>query len=412
MSPATRAKPKNTEKPVCRQVTRSLVANVVQALQPMVILPSDVDPPFWIDGEGLFPATELVPFRNALVHLPSVVFGEQADPAAYSIEPTPLLFNIYCLPFCFNPNADEPEEWLKFLESVWPQDQPSVWMLQEWFGYCLLPDTSHHKIAMLIGPPRSGRGTIARVMAALIGHENLAGPRLTALGTNFGLEPLIGKPVGIIGDAQLSGRTDTAPIIEALLSISGEDKLTIDRKHKTAWTGRLPTRLMILANELPKLVNQSGALASRLLVWKFTESFIGREDLGLDAKLAAELPGIFNWAVIGYQRLRERGPFIQAPAGTGLLEQFKDISSPVGIYAKERLEAGPGFQVDTAAVFTDWCSWCDAKRRRSGDDGSFGRQLRSVFPWLETKQRRGDTSAGEKSKVNYYEGLRFRVDSI
>jgi putative DNA primase/helicase len=72
--------------------------------------------------------------------------------------------------------------------------EPGVGLLQEWFGFCLLPDTSHHKIAILIGPPRSGPGTIARVMAALIGHENVAGPRLTALGTNFGLEPLIGKP--------------------------------------------------------------------------------------------------------------------------------------------------------------------------------------------------------------------------
>src|SRR5262249_51358701 len=42
--------------------------------------------------------------------------------------------------------------------------------------------------------------------------------------------------------ARLGGRSDQAAITERLLSISGEDALTIDRKHIVAWTGRLPTR--------------------------------------------------------------------------------------------------------------------------------------------------------------------------
>ena len=177
-------------------------------------------------------------------------------------------------------------EFYKFLASVWPDDPESIEAMQEWFGYCLLTDTRQQKIALLIGPPRSGRGTIARLMSALIGPENVAGPRLSALATNFGLEPLVGKPLATIGDARLSGRTDTGIIVEALLSISGEDTITIDRKHKAPWTGKLPTRLMLLSNELPRLPDQSGALASRFLVWRFTRSFLRNEDLGLDARLA------------------------------------------------------------------------------------------------------------------------------
>ena len=41
--------------------------------------------------------------------------------------------------------------------------------------------------------------------------------------------------------------------VERLLSISGEDTLTIDRKYRDPWTGRLPTRFMILTNELPQV---------------------------------------------------------------------------------------------------------------------------------------------------------------
>ena len=252
---------------------------------------------------------------------------------------------------------------------------------------------------------RSGRGTIARLIRALVGPENTAGPRISALATNFGLEPLIGKPLAIVGDARISGRSDTAAIVESLLSISGEDTLTIDRKHKSPWTGKLPTRLMLLSNELPRLPDQSGALASRFLVWKFTESFLGREDHGLDARLAAELPSILLWAIEGWKRLRDRGHFIQPRSGSELVDQVRDISSPVGVFVRERCDLGPGFQVDVAELFTEWCSWCDTKRRQSGDEATFGRNLRTVVPSIETKQRR----SGEKSRVRCFAGIGLKI---
>ena len=48
---------------------------------------------------------------------------------------------------------------------------------------------------LLIGPTRAGKGVIARVLKALVGRGNYAGPTLASLGTNFGLSPLIGKPL-------------------------------------------------------------------------------------------------------------------------------------------------------------------------------------------------------------------------
>ena len=64
----------------------------------------------------------------------------------------------------------------------------------------------------------------------------------------------------IVSDARISGRSDAKVVVERLLSISGEDSLTIDRKYKEPWTGRLPTRFLVLTNELPKLTDSSGAL--------------------------------------------------------------------------------------------------------------------------------------------------------
>ncbi len=394
-----------TDKPVCRQVTRTLVSNVQLALQSMTFLPGNTDPPFWIDGTGPFPANEVLPMRNALVHLPGVVTGDMAEPEKFMTEPTPRFFSAYALDFDFDLDADPPVELIKFLNSVWPDDPGSIDALQEWFGYCLLPDTRQQKIGTFIGPKRSGRGTIARLLKALVGSENVAGPRLSALATNFGLEPLIGKPLAIIGDARLSGRSDRGAIVEAMLAISGEDTITIDRKNKAAWTGKLPTRLMLLSNEIPKLPDESGALPSRQLIWKFKESFYGREDLGLDARLAAELPGILLWAIEGWKRLHARGYFLQPKSAEDLVSQMMDIASPVGTFVGERCDLGPTYQVDVAELFAEWCTWCESKRRPSGDEQTFGRNLRTVVPTMETKQRRAISGA----RVRCFTGIGLRI---
>lgn len=113
------------------------------------------------------------------------------------------------MPFAYDPAAPEPVKWLSFLRQLWPDDEESIAALQEFFAYVLSGRTDLHKIMLLIGPTRSGKGTIARVLAALLGKGNVAGPTLASLGTNFGLSPLLGNPLALGSDARLAGSTST-----------------------------------------------------------------------------------------------------------------------------------------------------------------------------------------------------------
>jgi len=88
---------------------------------------------------------------------------------------------------------------------------------------------------------------------------------------------------------------------------SGEDALTVDRKFLGSVTMKLPTRLMFLTNELPRMHDASAALAGRFVVLRLTRSFYGQEDIALTAKLVEELPGILLWATEGLNRLRAAG---------------------------------------------------------------------------------------------------------
>lgn len=361
--------------PLPFQPSRTTVENVSSAVKAVANLPGNVEAPAWLCDASNRPAPrELMPVRNGLLHLPS---GRLAAPS-------PLFFTLTASDVSFHADAPEPKEWLAFLRQIWPDDQQSIDALQDIFGYLISPDTSHQKIPLIVGPKRSGKGTIARVLTALLGQDSVTAPTLASLAMNFGLAPLVGKSVAIIGDARLSGKADQSAIAERLLSISGEDAITVDRKFQAAWTGRLGVRFLIMSNELPRLSDASGALASRFLVLTMTKSFYGNEDRSLANRLVTELPGILNWARAGYIRLRERGYFQPPDSAREAVEELEALGSPISAFIKESCTVAPGVRCPADDLFEAWKAWCEANgRREAGTVQSFGRDLRAVVSGLK-----------------------------
>ncbi len=118
-------------------------------------------------------------------------------------------------------------------------------------------------------------------------------------------------------------------VVERLLSISGEDSLTVNRKYRDQWTGKLPARLMLCSNELPLLGDASMAVAGRFVSLLLSRSFYGKEDLKLESELVAELPGILNWALDGLGRLADQGRFTRPASTDEMLGTLQDLASPV-----------------------------------------------------------------------------------
>src|ERR1700722_3095454 len=374
-----------------------MVGGVLDALRAAAHLESTIEPPAWLDGADGPPAHEIIACYNGLLHLPT----------RRQLPHTPPFLKHNAVDYAYQPNAPEPQQWLAFLDQVWPDDPESISTLQQISGYLLTSDTSQQKSALIIGPKRSGKGTIARVMARLVGPHNCVSPTLASLGERFGLAPLIGKSLAIVSDARLSGRADQQIIVERLLSISGEDRQTIDRKYSPQpWKGKLPTRFAIMTNELPKLGDASGALASRFVMLLMTRSFYGQEDHGLTDRLLTELPSILNWAIAGWAALQRRGSFQQPASARQALEQLEDLSSPIGACVREHCEIGPSCTVEVEEIFDAWKTWCEAQgRNHPGTKQSFGRGLSAAVPGLTAAQL---GSCGERVRV--YLGLKLKGD--
>jgi putative DNA primase/helicase len=373
--------------PVPWAPTRRKVGDVLEALQAVVHLSERLDPPAWVEGAG---DRHLVALQNGLLHLPTRQLEEHS----------PRLFNLTALPYDYDPAAPVPRRWLRFLRDLWPGDRESRRLLQEWFGYVLSGETNLHKILLLVGPPRSGKGTIARVLTALVGRDNTAGPTLASLGQNFGLSPLLGKPLAVVSDARLGG--DTFTVVERLLSISGEDAITVDRKYRDPWTGRLPTRFVVISNELPDLGDASGAIATRFLVLTLAKSWLGQEDATLTDQLLEELPGILLWALKGLDRLNQQGHFTEPATSRDAVIALADLTSPVAAFVREACQRDTAHEVPVKELYEAWRIWSkDHGRDRPTTEQRFGRDLRAAVPGLKVVR----PNTGEGPRPRHYAGI-------
>jgi putative DNA primase/helicase len=359
------------------------IAGVIEALAAIGHLSTDIDPPAWIDlhSAAASPAAQVISTKNGLLDMNTRTLHKHS----------PALFNLVHVPLAYDPDAPDPEPalWLDFLRSVWGDDEQSIALLQEFYGYVLSGRLDMQKMLVLIGPIRSGKGTIARTLATLMGgRRNVAGPTLASLGSNFGLSSLLGKPLAIISDARL-GNAPSHIVVERLLSISGEDMLDVDRKFRDVWTGKLPTRFVMLSNELPKLKDSSGAIATRMLILQMTQSFLGREDHELDDKLQPELPGILAWALKGLDRLNSQGRFTVPQSSRDAAALMMDLASPTSAFVRECCVCKPDAEVSRDELFAAWKTWAENNGHRAGAKTTFGRDLRSVVPTVGQCQHKG-----------------------
>jgi putative DNA primase/helicase len=375
--------------PMPWQPTSNKISNVLDALTAITHLPEELDQPTWLDDrEG-----DVVAVGNGLLDIKT----RQLHPH------TPLYFNQTSVPFKFDPEATEAAYWLSFLTDLWPHEMVAIDVLGEWFGYIVSGRTDLHKIFLMVGPTRGGKGAIARILTALVGKKNVAGPTLNSLGGDFGLAPLIGKPLAIISDARFSGKSANV-VVERLLSISGEDTLTVNRKYRDQWTGQLPTRLHVISNELPKLGDASTAVVGRIVLLMLTQSWLGKEDHDLEQRLHEELPAILNWSLDGLERLNANGGrFTRLPTAEEAIVAMRDLASPVAAFVRERCQIEDGAEVEVEAVYLAYKVWCELNEHRKSTMQTFGRDLRAAVPSIrKTRMREGD------DRHHVYTGITLR----
>lgn len=398
--------------------TDHVVKNVLSAMASFegVEVESSVIAPAWIHGEGPDPKYVLA-VKNGLLD----ASGEKP----VLMEHTEAFLNFNLLPYEYDPRATCPE-WLEFLGQVFRTEQLSaeksrwnpesqdfeevmeevadeekIQSLQEWFGLLLTAEMKYQKILGLIGPKRSGKGTIGRILTELVGRENVATPTFASLTESFGMQGLLNAKAAIFGDVSM----DKDPVVvsravEKLKSISGEDGVDVNRKfEKLLPAVRLKVRFVMISNNLQRLTDPTGTISDRFIFLKTTQSFYGREDLGLESRLMGQLPGILNWALEGLRRLTERGYLLEPAESVEMRTQSRELGSNVIAFKDQGCNIGEGLYTRPDDMYEAFKRWCEEDGSQPMKKRAFRQEFNDAFPEHACRKHR---VPGEISPVWVY----------
>lgn len=203
----------------------------------------------------------------------------------------------------WEPAATCPE-FEAWLTQVVPGD--CIELIWELIAYLCYSGNPLHIAVMLLGGGRNGKGTLLRVIEAILGKPNITSVSLHDLvNTRFRVAQLFGRLANIAGDVDASYIENTA----VFKAITGGDLVQGEHKNKDPFDFTPWAVPVFSANAVPPSADTTVGYLSRWLIIPFPNSFAGREDRAIEPKLHAELPGILAKALRKLPGLLARGQF-------------------------------------------------------------------------------------------------------
>lgn len=267
------------------------------------------------------------------------------------------------------------ERWLQFLDEVFAFDRDKaqkIAFVQEWFGYCLIPDVSQHKFVWMVGAGGNGKSVLLSVLTKLVGESNVSHAYLERLGEKVVRAELEGKLLNVSSEMSADATVSDG----YYKAIVAGDIIEAERKFKPSFSFRPTVRLIASTNNLPRLLDLSDGFSRRAVILSFNRKFADHEkDVGLEAKLHAELSGIMVWAVEGLRRLRERGTFVVPESSFAALQQYRQESDPVALFTDECLQITTNMGMAPGVLYQQYSGWCRENGYKALQSMNFGKRL-------------------------------------
>lgn len=218
----------------------------------------------------------------------------------------------HVLPYRYDPSAEAPT-FLSWIKDVMLGDEALVKILQEYMGYVIRGgEYKYHKALWLSGSGRNGKSTFLSVLKALIGTGNYSTLSIRQIiGDKFSSADLDGKIANFSEETSPEELSDSGPF----KNLTGDGELLAQKKYGDPYSFRNRAKLIMTYNEVPILKDLSPGMLSRPIIIPFKKDLTDEslQDRNLKKKLLAELPGIFNFALRGWERLEEQEGFTTSP---------------------------------------------------------------------------------------------------
>ena len=374
------------------------------------------------------PLSGSIPFKNGLL----------LHKTHEMLPVTPENAHTWVLPYDYTAEADCPK-FLEWLETALDGDDDSVRLIQAWFNALLTGRPDLQIFLHLQGPAGTGKSTLGRLAAVLVGENNTFSTKLKELENNrFETAGIYGKRLVVVAEAdRYSGEVNT------LKAVTGQDYLRLERKNQQQDGGFIyEGQTLLMSNGPLNSADSTGGIERRRITVKFNRTLTAEERAkwskrgGEEKILHSEIPGIINWALklspeqVGdvFKTMPERvrlanleAAMFNNPLMAWMLEKLlPDPGAAAQVGEKKEDRENGGYQHCDTRLYPNYLTWCKAsgresvslqrfsetlldaarqqgeqiekKRTREGATKIFGLRIRCDFEesWLERLERRGD----------------------
>lgn len=204
----------------------------------------------------------------------------------------------------YEPTATCPN-FEKYLQD-WLPDESVRKVMQEYLGYCLIPNTNYRKAMFLYGRGKNGKSMLIEFLQDFFGVHS-ATLSYDGLFTRFGPATLKDKLVNIFDDTTVSFTKETS--IAKNLIAGGT--ISAEFKGRDMFHFQNVARLIFSSQETPRTSDNSIAWRDRWFFVKFPNEFrpSNKVKTEIQKNLQKEKAGIFNWMLEGLRRLMTNDDF-------------------------------------------------------------------------------------------------------
>jgi P4 family phage/plasmid primase-like protien len=268
-------------------------------------------------------------------------------------------------PFAFDPEAECPRFLNELIHPAVSADDADL--IQRWVGLALFGYNLPQRFLILDGMPNGGKGTLVRIIQAMVGLENAYQLRTECLRERFETYRYRGKTLLIGPD--VPGDFLMQRGASVLKQLVGGDPLSAEGKGSNgdfAMFGTFNIVMTCNSRLRLRLEGDAGAWRRRLLVVRYENPPPARRILDFHQTLLREEgSGILRWALAGFVKLQaefaEVGDFILSDGQQERVDSLLAESDSLRLFVREGMERHEDGDVTTGELHQAYAEFCADK---------------------------------------------------
>ena len=297
---------------------------------------------------------------------------------------TPNFYFKSLIPINYNPTK-KCNKILEFIKEIcYPEDIP---VIQEWFGFCLYRRYFIKKSVILFGEKNTGKTVFMNILTKFLGDKNVSGISLQRIASKdkFALASLKNKYANIYDDLSTEDLKDAGGFKIA----TGGGYITAEHKFGDSFQFMTFAKNIFATNKIPNVkdINDDAYYERWIPICFDNQIEIEKQNNFLFEELTEEkeLSGLLNWALIGLERLLQRGKFSYKKSSSEIKTIMQRQNNPLVAFVDEVLRQEDGNKISKETMYNVYSKWCQTKKVPRLSKEQLGRSLAKYTNYIIAK---------------------------